>query len=59
MTCDDFVESIRKYRLLVSMEIMEESMRKREVEIAKFIKLNLKKQGIEIPQVLQDTIDES
>jgi hypothetical protein len=34
MTCDDFVESIRKYKLVIPMDLIESAMKKREMEIA-------------------------
>ena len=56
MTCDDFVEAIRKYRLLIPMEEIEAAMVRREIEIAASIKSNLLKQGIDVPEIIERAI---
>ena len=58
MTCDDFVEAIRKYRLVVPMDIVEAAMKRREMEIATSIRANLVAQGLEVPDVLDKAVEE-
>ena len=58
MTCDDFVEAIRKYRLVVPMDIVEAAMKRREMEIASSIRANLVAQGLEVPDVLEKAVEE-
>lgn len=52
LTCEDFIEAIRKYRLIPPIEIIGPAMRRREIEVAKNIRRDLEIEGQEIPDVI-------
>ena len=55
LTCEDFVEAIRKYRLAPPMEQILVAMKKRECEGAHNIRNNLARQGFAVPDVIAAT----
>ena len=48
-TCEDFIETIRKYKFLKSQELPEKCMQDREAELAFHIKSQLLDKGDPVP----------
>lgn len=50
LLCDDFIEAIRKYKLMPTIKQMETAMQDREIEIARFLRCELLEDGQEVPE---------
>lgn len=53
LTCDDYIEAIRKYRLMPALPVMEKALLSREAEIARFIRQELHEDGKKVPEEVE------
>jgi hypothetical protein len=49
LSCDDFVETVRKFRLVPALDLIGKAMLDRETDVARYVRSELLDNGQEVP----------